>query len=445
MMVLGLGSNIGDRLTNLRLALQAIKQIPNLIVHRVSPIYISDALLPEDAPPDWDQPYLNLALQCETTLEPTALLAQLKKIEWSIGRKPEKRHWGPRIIDIDILAWDDLVIQTDTLTVPHDSLQERPFALWPLADIAPEWPFPLPGKNHGKTAAQIVEEWGSRFSGEAPFHTKQINHRIDTPIIVGIVNVTPDSFSDGGKYLHAEVAAQHALDLVAAGAEVIDIGAESTAPRASLITPQEEWQRLEPVLAAIKAAKPRFLLPPKISVDTRHAEVARLALAYDIDWLNDVSGLQDPAMREIVAQSQKDCVIMHHVSLPASRDHVLPRNQDAVQIVYDWCAKQIDLLQQAGISPEKMIFDPGIGFGKTPEQSFALIQQAAVFKKLGTRVLIGHSRKSFLSLFTQRPFAERDIETLSLSLYLANQSIDYLRIHDVEMCTRALRVMRAVG
>src|SRR5262245_59418543 len=107
MVILGLGSNLGDRLENLRKALHTIKNIPGLTVTQVSPVYLSDALMPDNAPSDWDMPYLNLALACETHLEPMELLKQLKSIEWSIGRKPEIRHWGPRIIDIDILAWDE--------------------------------------------------------------------------------------------------------------------------------------------------------------------------------------------------------------------------------------------------------------------------------------------------------------------------------------------------
>src|SRR5262249_2896248 len=158
-----------DRLENLRQSLRAIEKLPGLNVKQVSPIYLSDALMPDNAPEEWDMPYFNLSLRCETSLEPVELLKQIKSIEWSIGRKPEVRHWGPRVIDIDILAWGELIIQSETLTVPHANLQERPFALWPLADVAPLWIFPLAGPNQGKTAAQMVEPWGSRFSGEAPF------------------------------------------------------------------------------------------------------------------------------------------------------------------------------------------------------------------------------------------------------------------------------------
>lgn len=444
MVILGLGSNVGDRLANLRKAVTAIKQIPDFSVKQISPVYLSDALLPENAPPEWDMPHLNLALRCETKLEPLELLKILKNIEHTIGRKPEIRHWGPRILDIDILAWDDVVIKSDVLTVPHANLQDRPFALWPLADVAPLWVFPLEGANHGKTAATIVEKWGSRFDGKAPLHTKQIYQRVDMPRLVGVINVTPDSFSDGGKFLHPEIALQQALYLVNSGAEIIDIGAESTGPSSSPLNPDKEWSRLEQVLEIIKEAKNKFILPPIISVDTRHSATAKKALAFGIDWINDVTGLQDPAMREIIASSNKDCVVMHYMSIPASREHVIPRDQCAVKVLSEWAEKHLEKLEESGITRSRIIFDPGIGFGKMPEHSFQLIKHISEFKKLGTRILVGHSRKSFLSLFTQHPPFERDVETLSIALHLAKQPVDFLRVHNVEMCARGLRIVAAL-
>lgn len=444
MVILGLGANLGDRLTNLRNALAAIRQIPGTQVLQVSPVYQSDALLPENAPADWDRPYLNLALRCETSLTPLALLQSLKKIEWSIGRKPEVRHWGPRVMDIDILAWDDQIIHSETLTVPHESLLARPFALWPLADVAPRWMYPLEGTHHGKIAAEIVEGWGSRYDGKSPFHTHQLNHRVDTPHLVGIINVTPDSFSDGGQFVTAESAVEQALHLIQAGAEIIDIGAESTAPRAAPLDPVTEWTRLQRILTAINASQHRFVIPPRISVDTRHPETAEKALAMGADWINDVTGLSHPAMRTLLAGSKADCVIMHHTTIPASRDQVLPRGIDAVSQVYDWGARQIEKLERDGIARERIIFDPGIGFGKAAEQSLDIIKQAAVYQRLGARLLVGHSRKSFLSILTPYDAPARDVETLVISLFLAKLPVDYLRVHDVEMCSRGFRIAAAL-
>jgi len=444
MVILGLGSNLGDKLANLRKALTLIKKIPGIIVQQISPVYLSNALLPDNAPPEWDMPHLNLAIRCETTLKPLELLKHLKDIEWGIGRKPEIRHWGPRIVDIDILAWDNEIIKSEALTVPHESLQFRPFALWPLADVAPFWVFPLEGPHYGQTAAQIAEQWGSRFSGTAPLQTIQIYHRIEAPQLVGIVNVTPDSFSDGGKFFYPEKAFNHFSHLIHSGAEIIDIGAESTAPSAMPLDADSEWARLEPVLALVKEAKQQFFIQPKISVDTRRPQVAMKALAYGVDWINDVSGLDDPAMRDIVVQTKVDCVLMHHLSIPERRDHILPRDQNPIDLVYAWGENRLNELEQQGIPREKIIFDPGIGFGKMAEQSLLLLKHADVFQQLGARVLIGHSRKTFFSLLSGMPYAERDVETMAMSLYLAKHAVDYIRAHNVEMCARGLRVTAAM-
>lgn len=439
MVILGLGSNLGDRLKHLREAFAHIKKIPNLSVQQVSPIYISDALLPQDAENHWDIPYLNLALRCETTLNPYDLLHHLKRIESTLGRKPEKR-WAPRLIDIDILAWDNFIQYDKLLHIPHEQLHERPFALWPLADVAPDWIYPLPGIFQGKTAAEMVSAFGSRFTGEAPFHTKQIAHRIDTPQLMGIINVTPDSFSDGGKYDSIETVIQQIETLALAGADIIDIGAEATNPKTTGITPETEWERLAPILHAL----PNFSIPPKISIDTRHADIAKKALDLGVNWINDVSGLEDPAMREVIAASDCDVVVMHHLGIPVDKKKILPPTADPVKTIFKFAEKKIAELVQHGISRERIIFDVGIGFGKTAEHCLALIKHIAAFQSLGVRLLVGHSRKLFLNLFTQQAFAERDIETTAISIFLNSQPVDYLRVHNVEQTARALKVIRAL-
>ncbi|MFZ2314662.1 MAG: dihydropteroate synthase [Gammaproteobacteria bacterium] len=431
--ILGLGSNIGDRLENLRAAFSRIKHISGVQVKQHSPLYISDALLPDNAPASWDQPHINFALVCTTSLSPIDLLAELKKIETALGRPTEKQRWSPRLIDIDILAYGEETIKTDVLTIPHPGLTERPFALWPLADLMPFWMHPV----LEKTAAELVEVWGSRFDAAAPLHTRQLNQRLEGSRLMGIINITPDSFSDGGLYLQTDTAVQHALELMEAGAEILDLGAESTAPTAEALDAETEWQRLEPILSVIKSAQ--FLIPPKISIDTRHPETAMRALAMGIDWINDVSGLDHPDMRELVAASGKDCVVMHHLNIPQRAAVALPRDQNAVDIVYRWGEERISQLEKTGIKREKIIFDPGIGFGKFAEQSLALIQQSHIFKQLGVRLLIGHSRKRFLSLLTGNTLQERDIETMMLSVFLDKQGIDYLRVHNVKINSQGLR------
>jgi 2-amino-4-hydroxy-6-hydroxymethyldihydropteridine diphosphokinase/dihydropteroate synthase len=435
MVILGLGSNLGDRLANLRHALNLLMQLNHFQIQQVSPIYHSDALLPDGAPTQWELAYLNLSLRGDTSLSPHELLAQIKQIEIKVGRKPEER-WGPRIIDIDILAWDDLILYDKKLHIPHEHLHLRPFALWPLADVAPRWIYPLPGKLQGQTAATIAATWGSHFDGKAPLQTRQIPHRVDTPQLVGILNITPDSFSDGGQFVHVDNAINHALQLGNAGAEIIDIGAEATNPYVAAISAEQEWQRIEPILLALPENLTNFLIKPKISIDTRHVSVAEQALRLGVDWINDTSGLEIPAMQALLSQYTCDVVMMHHLSIPSCTTNTLPPDCDPVAVILNWAKKQITHLQTQGIGRERIIFDPGIGFGKSLTQSLEIIQRISEFSELDIRILVGHSRKRFFDLVTDTPSAERDLETIVTSLFLARNNIDYLRVHNVaaHMC-----------
>lgn len=347
----------------------------------------------------------------------------------------QKNAGGPRVIDIDLLAWDDLVQLDEKLHLPHKGLLERPFALWPLADIAPRWIYPA----LNKTAAEIVQQWGSRFDGQAPFHTKQIPHRIDTPELMGILNIAPDSFSDGGKFIDTSAALLRAQELVNSGANILDLGAEATNPKVTAISSQQEWERLEPVLNAILRESANWIIKPKISIDTRHVDVAQKALAIGADWINDVSGLDDPAMIDLIAAQTCDVVFMHHLGIPVDKNKFLPREKNPVTEVLQWAEKRLAELEKNGITRERLIFDVGIGFGKTADQCLELIQQIHQFHSLGTRLLVGHSRKLFLGQFTDKPFAERDIETTVLSLFLAQKNIDYLRVHNIEITARGLK------
>lgn len=436
MVILGLGSNLGDRLHHLKNAFKRIQQIPQLTVKNVSPIYVSDALLPENAPSNWNLSYFNLALRCETTISPYDLLNHVKKIEKELGRTPSK-DWGPRLIDIDILAWDNLVQYDQKLHLPHEYLGERPFALWPLADIAPNWVHPI----LQKTAAEMVLPWGSRLDGKAPLHTRQIQQRIDTPELVGILNITPDSFSDGNKYRDVAEAIACAHHLIQEGAVILDIGAEATGPSALPLSKETEWKRLEPFLTALLPELSGMLIKPKISIDTRHSFVAEKCLRlFNVDIINDVSGLTDKNMQKLIAQNTCDVIVMHHLTIPEERTFSLPQNEAILPLLYKWANEKINHLEEMGISRSRIIFDSGIGYGKTAEQSLELIKESAYFKNLGVRLLIGHSRKSFLKRFTNHLPLERDLESVIVSLHLAKQNIDYLRIHNVSAHSRAFKV-----
>ena len=223
--------------------------------------------------------------------------------------------------------------------------------------------------------------------------------------LVGILNITPDSFSDGGLHFTPEKAVGAAREMIRQGAAIIDIGAESTRPGATALSSAEEWARLQPVLAALKD------IP--FSVDTRHAETASKALAAGAAWINDVSGFSDAAMVAAVKSNNCKLVFMNSLSVPASRDIVLPLKADAVTLILAWAKERIAALEAAGIVKNRLIFDPGIGFGKTREQSFALLRGIEKFKVLGVPILVGHSRKSFLGK------EKRDEATLLLSQFMA--------------------------
>ncbi len=440
MIVLGLGSSDRAALDWLRRAVAALKARPELRLLRSSPIYASDALLPEGAPESWNVPYLNLAIAAvaaDGLLTPARLLHALKDLERELGRR-ERPRWAPREIDIDLLAWDGVHLDTPTLRLPHPGLLERPFALLPLADVAPE--LLAPGRLAAGTRALEQARLWSAPGASVPFRTRRTLDRLTE--LVAILNLTPDSFSDGGRLATGQAILEAAHAAIDSGARVLDLGAESTRPGAKPITEDEEWRRLEPalkLLAPLRASVPGL----KLSLDTRHAGTAERALETGaLDWLNDVSGLVSDRMVALARAGTVDVVVMHSLSVPARRDQVLPRDADAPSEVVAWGQKRLASLVRQGIAPGRVILDPGVGFGKTAEQSLELLRQAWRLHEWGARVLIGHSRKSFLAGLESDP-AGRDLETALISARLADQGIEYLRVHDCGSQARALRLSAA--
>ncbi len=245
--------------------------------------------------------------------------------------------------------------------------------------------------------------------------------------LLGILNLTPDSFSDGGQADVPEQALERLERLIDAGADGVDIGAESTRPGATPLSPEQEWARLEPVLArAVARCQEAGVL---VSLDTRHAESAARALALGVDWINDVSGFRDEAMIRVVAESTCQLVLMHARAIPADPNDTLPETDDPVAAVDAFFRSQQARLAEYGVAPERLVYDPGIGFGKSAVQSLALLARLDELAPLP--LLIGHSRKSFLSLFTDKPAAARDELTLAVSGLLAQRHIPWLRVHNV--------------
>lgn len=243
---------------------------------------------------------------------------------------------------------------------------------------------------------------------------------------VAVLNITPDSFSDGGCFITPESALQQLDALIEQGAGVIDIGAQSTRPNADMLDAATEWQRLQPVLAdTIALCHARDVLA---SIDTIHPENAARAIALGVDWVNDVNGFADADMIAAVKHSDCKLVVMHSLSVPADPDIHLPPECNVIQEVLSWFETRAT---QIGVNRSRLIFDAGIGFGKTAQQSLQLVLRAAELKQVGVPLLIGHSRKSFLSLFTDAQPAERDDLTLAFSAMLLHAGVDYLRVHNV--------------
>jgi dihydropteroate synthase len=247
--------------------------------------------------------------------------------------------------------------------------------------------------------------------------------------LVGILNVTPDSFSDGGHYDTAEAALLKAQQLMAEGAEVIDVGAESTRPGATALSAEDEWERLSPLLSEIvtKAhALGRF-----VSLDTRHAETAARGLSCGVDWINDVSGFQDPGMVPLLRESNCRAVLTHSLGIPADPLHHLPSDIDVIAHLLTHALRRIESLEEQGIAAHRLLYDPGIGFGKTNTQNLAILSSARSFKALGIPLLFGHSRKRFMQSISPYVAKDRDQMTLTYSSLLMMQGIDYLRVHAI--------------
>lgn len=267
--------------------------------------------------------------------------------------------------------------------------------------------------------------------------------RIETgsfPLILGILNVTPDSFSDGGSATTIEVALQRARTLVEQGADILDIGGESTRPGAEAVSLEEELRRVVPVIEKISSE-----LSVPISIDTTKSEVARQSLLAGASIVNDISGLQfDPRMPEVCAASGAGVICMHIQGSPQTMQQN-PQYADVVAEVCEFLQTRLNSLEKQGIPAERVVLDPGIGFGKTAAHNLEILASISKFRALGRPVCVGHSRKRFLQKLLGRPVDERTFATVGISLALALQSTDIIRVHDVAATRDALLAWKAVA
>ena len=261
--------------------------------------------------------------------------------------------------------------------------------------------------------------------------------RLDRPLIMGVVNVTPDSFSDGGRYLESGAATEHAWRLMDEGAELLDVGAESSRPGADVkVSAEQELARLMPVLRALRDA------PVPISVDTTKPEVMRAAIGAGASMINDIGALRSPGALEAVAASDAGVCLMHMQGEPRTMQRE-PRYADVVAEVRAFLAERVAAAEALGIARERIVIDPGFGFGKTAEHNFELLRNLHRFAEMGLPVMAGWSRKSTLGAITGRGVGERLAASIAAALLAVQHGATIVRVHDVAATRDAFAVLAA--
>lgn len=445
----GLGSNLGDRAGFIAEA-QRKMQSENLgFIDNTSFLYESRATYLTDQPN-----FLNGVCRLRTELGATELLVQLKRIEVAMGRQQGERY-GPRNIDLDILFYDALEVaqeQPQPLVIPHPRLHEREFVLRPMCDIDPS----LQHVRLQLTVEQLLDRLCpqppstiARVLPLGPNHSWRWGERT---YIMGVLNITPDSFSDGGDHLSVENAVEQAHKLVHAGADMIDIGGQSTRPGATEISSKEELDRVLPVIERLRSDPVTRAIP--LSIDTYRAEVAAAALDAGVTLVNDISaGLRDPALLSVVQRHGAPVCLMHMCG--DSRSMGLAQSQqylddDAVGAIELFLAARVTAALRAGISRWNILVDPGLGFAKRPERSMNIIRRLRDICRPGSileglPMLVGPSRKGFLqSAVGARTPTERVWATAAACTALVAHGADVLRVHDVAAMVDVARVADAV-
>ncbi|XP_006657962.3 protein STRUBBELIG-RECEPTOR FAMILY 7-like isoform X2 [Oryza brachyantha] len=458
--VIALGSNVGDRVGTFERALRMMKNsgiriTRHACLYETAPAYVTD------------QPrFLNSAVRGTTKMEPHELLRRLKEIEKDIGRHTDGIRYGPRPIDLDILLYGDSRISTENLVVPHERIHERPFVLAPLVDllgsstnddVEKSW------HSLAKCTGGFFELW-NKLGGESMIGTEGIkrvlpvgNRLLDwseRTLVMGVLNLTPDSFSDGGKFQEVEAAISQAKLLISEGADIIDIGAQSTRPFARRLSPDEELERLIPLLDVITQIPE--MEGKLLSVDTFYAEIAAEAVKRGVHIVNDVSGGQiDPRILEVVAELGVPFVTMHMRGDPSTM-------QSEQNLVYGHVCNEVASelytrvreAELSGIPLWRIVLDPGIGFSKNAKHNLEVIMGLESIRteigemSLGAShvpILLGPSRKRFLGEICNRTNPiERDVATVAAATAGILNGANIVRVHNVGYGVDAAKVCDAL-
>ncbi|KAI9208723.1 Dihydropteroate synthase-like protein [Polychytrium aggregatum] len=428
---LAIGTNIGDRVANIESALAMLESESSVTVLDTSFLYETAPMYVTDQPM-----FLNAVCKVSTCLSPEALLDWLKSIEVGLGRDLKGIRNGPRPIDLDILYYDHIKMETERLVIPHPRIKEREFVLRPLCDIAPN----LENPTLFRTNAQLLSLLAHANNPESISKVTPIGNTVwrwcDRTFIMGILNVTPDSFSDGGKFSSIDSALSQARVMIEGGADIIDIGGQSTRPNAVEVSEQEEIDRVVPVVEAIRKAG----IEIPISVDTYRSGVALAALKAGADLINDVTGGDyDPNMVATVAKHHAPYCLMHMRGNPQTMMNLTEyENNDVVEDIKKTLGEKVSAAIKAGMRRWNVIVDPGIGFAKTAEQNFDILKKLPDLVKRGSPLhgfpsLVGPSRKGFIgAALNEKDPAKRVWGTAAACSASVAGGANVLRVHDVK-------------
>ena len=285
----------------------------------------------------------------------------------------------------------------------------------------------------------LAAQWSALTGTPQPLQLGERTVRLDQPQVMGILNVTPDSFSDGGQHADAETAVGAGVEMSSAGAAILDVGGESTRPGAQTVWAQDEIERIRPVIERLAAGG------AAVSVDTRKSEVVTAALQAGARLVNDVSALTfDPRSAEVVAAAGAPIILMHHLGSPETMQQD-PRYDDVPVEVYQWLSERIDVAVAAGIDRSKIMIDPGFGFGKTVAHNLELMNGLAMFHSLGCPLVVGASRKRTIgALSNEAPADQRLGGSIAFAIKAVEQGAQLLRVHDVPETIQALRIWRGL-
>ncbi|URE22916.1 folic acid synthesis protein [Musa troglodytarum] len=457
--VIALGSNVGDRIHNFNKALQMMKKL-GVNITRHGCLYESEPAYVTEQPL-----FLNSAVRGTTKLGPHELLKALKQIEKDLGRQDGMRY-GPRPIDLDILFYGKYKIESEDLIVPHERIWERSFVVAPLIDLlgssidndnVASW-HSLIGRRGG-----IFELW-EKLGGESLIGSKGLRRVLpmgthlwdwsEKTHVMGVLNLTPDSFSDGGKFLEVNVAVSQVRSLISEGADIIDIGAQSTRPNASRLSVDEELKRLIPVLDAV--VKMPEVEGKLLSIDTFYAEVASEAVNRGVHIVNDISGGQlDPKILSVVRDLGVPYIAMHMRGDPTTmQSNENLKYEDVCEQVASELYNRLHEAELAGIPIWRIIIDPGIGFSKKTEHNLELIMGLSnIRREIGKKsfaashvpILLGPSRKRFLGEICNRSSpGERDPATIAVVTAGILAGANIIRVHNVGYGLDAAKVCDAM-